>query len=134
MRLRSPPTSSSTRPRIAKARFGSPRACSSITRSSRLVTKVTPLALTACRSTGASKRAERRLPATGKFPEESLAGRRSSSRSWLTVGATDERSRRSSPRTRTGDGPGTLPSTHARPMSSASPASLGRMVIVDTLL
>ena len=36
------------------ARAGSPRACSSITRSSMLATKVTPAAFTACRSQGAS--------------------------------------------------------------------------------
>ncbi len=38
----------------ASARAGSPRACSSITRSSMLATKVTPAALIACRSQGAS--------------------------------------------------------------------------------
>ena len=40
--------------RTASARAGSPRACSSITRSSMLATKVTPAALIACRSQGAS--------------------------------------------------------------------------------
>ncbi|MNC35344.1 hypothetical protein D3C75_838270 [compost metagenome] len=40
--------------RIASALAGSPLACSSTTRSSRLVAKVTPAAFTACRSMGAS--------------------------------------------------------------------------------
>ena len=48
------PISSAMRLRIVSALEKSPRSCSSITRSTMLATKVTPLALTACRSQGAS--------------------------------------------------------------------------------
>src|SRR5688572_16198327 len=119
MRLRSPPTSSSTRSRMALARAGSPLACSSITRSRRLVTKVTPLAFTAWRSTGASS-FEKSAFALGNVPA-SLPGRSCNSRSWLTVGASAEISSRSLPRTSTGVGP----SIHARPTRIAWSASCG---------
>ena len=52
---RSAPMTSVMVRRIASALLASPRACSSITRSSRLVAKVTPAALSACRSHGASR-------------------------------------------------------------------------------
>ena len=53
-RRRSPPMRAVSSPRSASARAGSPAARSSITRSSMLAAKVTPQALTACRSQGAS--------------------------------------------------------------------------------
>ena len=51
---RSSPTSRTTSLRIASAEAGLPRACSSITRSSIEIAKVTPAALSTCRSIGAS--------------------------------------------------------------------------------
>ncbi len=54
MPARLSPSTAPTAARVASALPASPRACSSITRSSRLSTKVTPLALTACKSIGAS--------------------------------------------------------------------------------
>ena len=47
------PITATTARRTASARLASPRACSSITRSNMLATKVTPAALTACKSQGA---------------------------------------------------------------------------------
>ncbi len=52
---RSVPITSVMVSRIASALPASPRACSSITRSSMLVAKVTPQALMVCRSHGASR-------------------------------------------------------------------------------
>ena len=99
----------------------SPRACSSITRSSRLATNVTPLAFTACRSHGASSHGARgSRPSCGRVrqeprrPSRSAAGRpaermadsgSSSVSSPLQVGATPDRSCTVSPRTTTGAGP-----------------------------
>ena len=85
----------------------SPRACSSITRSSRLATNVTPLALIAWRSHGASSHgvSARRAPAVefastsaseamaGSGPARRIAATGSSRfSSWLAVGAMLERS------------------------------------------
>ena len=47
--------------RTCSARAGSPLACSSISRSSRLTAKVTPAALIACRSIGANRSPEKVL-------------------------------------------------------------------------
>jgi hypothetical protein len=51
------PMTATTACRTASARLASPRACSSITRSSMLATKVTPAAFTACKSHGAMNHA-----------------------------------------------------------------------------
>ena len=53
-RARSSPITATIALRTDSAFVGSPRACSSMTRSSMLDTKVTPLALIACKSHGAS--------------------------------------------------------------------------------
>ena len=137
--LRSPPTSVSMRARIASARDGSPRACSSMTRSRRLETKVTPLALTGCRSTGARNRgavlpgrlAASRAPTLPRAGRSRAARIRSAGcsrfRRCAMVGASPERSRTVSPRSSTGLGPGVCPPVHARPTRSAADASRGRM-------
>ena len=56
-----PPSAASTSARAAAARSGAPRACSSITRSSSEIAKVTPAALIACRSFGARNQGFARL-------------------------------------------------------------------------
>ena len=62
MRPRSRPTMATTESRSALAFAASPRACSSMTRSSMLATKVTPLAFSACRSHGARNQASLHVP------------------------------------------------------------------------
>src|SRR5438445_107490 len=119
--------------RTPSASAGLPRARSSMTRSSRLATKVTPLALTACRSQGASSqgREESRWPSrllatmSPRRPRAgaSLMAARSSSgaatfRRWLTVGYDGARSTTSFPRTATTLGPCSA-GTHTRPTSRA---------------
>ena len=63
--------------RAVSARAGSPRACSSITRSSMLRTKVTPEALIAWRSTGASSLGRSSLPAAVAVRQSSRSAIRS---------------------------------------------------------
>ena len=124
--------------RIAAALLASPRACSSITRSSRLVAKVTPEAFSACRSHGARKygdaasrwswallarigaRSPMRLPAARASATGSSAFRRS-----VMVGATRLRSNTPSSRIATMPGPGTSPGSHARPTSVPAVPSAG---------
>ena len=100
---------------------GSPRACSSITRSSMLATNVTPAALIACRSHGASshgcagrgrlggrvgERRRRAMPIRGSDAGARISSRDAGrSKSSLAVGAMADRSSRSSPSTRTSTGP-----------------------------
>jgi hypothetical protein len=124
-------------------RFGlaaSPRACSSITRSSMDATKVTPAALIACRSQGASSQgsvvlrtSQALLASTAAVsasgvpwnPRTAAAGSSSSSR-WAMVGASRDRSMTCSGVTRTSTAP--WPSTQARPTSTAWLASAGSVV------
>ncbi len=127
--------------RTDSAFAGSPRACSSITRSSMLDTKVTPAALIACRSHGASSQgrcasragsdelastsASDPMICARPMPARNAAtGSSSSSRSRI-VGATRDRSSTSLPRTTTGSGP---PASvdHARPTRVACARSRGR--------
>jgi hypothetical protein len=125
--------------RTLSARAGSPRACSSMTRSSMLATKVTPAALIACKSHGARSQgcedarrpsaelasASARLATRGSLPGFRIvwAGSRRFM-SALEVGAMLERSTRSSPRTATSTAPSTA-GTQARPTSNARSASSG---------
>ena len=119
--------------RTDSAFAGSPRACSSMTRSSMLDTKVTPLALIACRSQGArnqgtplSRRCQAELAsvsASGASAGRPVASRStatgsSNSKKALVVAATRERSYTLSPRTQTTAGP-FMAGSHARPISSA---------------
>jgi hypothetical protein len=133
--------------RTPSARAGFPRARSSMTRSSRLETNVTPLALTACRSQGASSHGFD----GSRYPSELLAttssigprggavwidARRSAGlatfRRWLTVGYDRVRSTAWLPRTAMTDGPSSA-GTHARPISKASALSLGTHSRADRL-
>ena len=126
--------------RTASAFAGSPRACSSMTRSSMLDTNVTPLALIACRSQGASSHGKwtsrsrsdelasiaARSPMRGSDPMLRIAmiGSSRSSRS-RTVGARCDRSQSASSRTRATIGPATA-GDHTRPISVACDLSTGR--------
>ena len=133
--------------RTPSARAGLPRARSSMTRSRRLATNVTPLALTACRSAGARShgREGSRRPSTllarisSSGPRAGalrIAARTSAGldafRSWLTVGYAGVRFTASSPRTPMTDGPSSA-GTHARPTSRASRASRGRHSRADSV-
>ena len=126
--------------RMVSALPVSPRACSSITRSSRLRTKVTPLALIGCRSLGASSDG---LP--GFLPSPLFASKASTvvmtlpgavraratrsgrASNWLMVGSIGARST-TSPlgRSAMGEGPAGSPGSQARPSSVASRQSEGR--------
>ena len=136
--VRFSPMTATTARRAASARDASPRACSSITRSSMDATKVTPAALIGCRSQGARNHGPRGGPASaaelastsavaamrGPRCERSLrAGCSDSSRS-LQVAASAERSYTPSARTSTSVGP--RPSSQTRPTSSAAAWSDGR--------
>jgi hypothetical protein len=133
--------------RTPSAMAGFPRARSSMTRSSRLDTNVTPLALTACRSHGARSHglAGSRCPSALLATRSSRGPRggavwitlRTSAgvatfRRWLTVGYNRVRSTASWPRTAMTEGPPSA-GTHARPISKASP-SLGTHSRADSLL
>src|SRR6185437_15511559 len=127
--------------RTASACAGSPRACSSMTRSSMLATNVTPAALIACRSQG-----ERSHGREGSRPSsvelrsvsdnEATRGNASACRisratsgrfrSSLIVAAIPERSSRLSPSMRTMAGPSTS-GIQTRPSSNARSASMGRV-------
>ena len=126
-------------PRTDSAFAASPRACSSITRSSMLDTNVTPAALIACRSLGArsqgfeASRIASSLLASywpivpmrsaAAAPRTARTGS-ARSRSSLVVGATRARSKTAPPRTTTGEGP-CRAGSHARPTSVARAASRG---------
>ena len=71
-RDRSSPTSAVISLRMVTAAAGLPRAFSSMTRSSIEMAKVTPAALMACRSTGASSQGLRRVAAVGRGVGEQL--------------------------------------------------------------
>ena len=137
-RARSSPTSRFTSARIAAAAFRSPRARSSITRSIIDATKVTPAALIACRSIGASSQG---LPwsrssggvlasTSSSLPMRSpVAARRRSagvpdSHRSRMVGKLADISRRSPSRTATTDGP-PASGRHTRPASAACALSSG---------
>ena len=136
--LRLSPITPTTALRTDSAFEASPRACSSITRSSMDATKVTPAAFTACRSQGASSQGSEGSSAScallartaaasairgGAAARMAAAGSGSSS-SWLLVAATRERSYTPSGRTCTRTAP--WPCSQARPTSTASCASTGR--------
>ncbi|MDR8939634.1 hypothetical protein FEP80_00153 [Burkholderia multivorans] len=125
--------------RTARAFAGSPPACSSITRSTRLTANVTPHALIACTSHGASSVGPAPLPS--RVAASSASTRPSDSpAAWRTTSSRSARSNRSavvgtvrvmsntSPRlTTTTLGPACAPSRrHTRPTSSASSRSVGR--------
>src|SRR5882672_7961524 len=143
MPARLSPNTVASEARIASARAASPRACSSITRSSRLATKVTPLALTGCRSQGASSQG-RVLSRVGSQLLASMGSNSatrgacrsrnalriaatgwSSSSSWLVVGARCERSKNAPPSKVTTTGP--TSGNQTRPRSVARALSWGRM-------
>ncbi len=116
---KSSPTSRTTSLRMASAEAGLPRARSSITRSSIEIAKVTPAALSTCRSTGASSQGLAVLRVSGgvlarmasKLPMRSpLVSRKaragsSISQSALTVGTCEETSNTPPSRTATTAGP-----------------------------
>ena len=135
---RSSPTSRLTSARIAAAALRSPRARSSITRSIIDSTNVTPAALIACRSIGASSHGRSRSRPSGgvlastssSLPMRSPcaarrrpAGASASHRSRM-VGKLADMSSRSPSRTATTDGPPTS-GRQTRPASAASAASSG---------
>ena len=140
--LRFSPITLTTAARTASAWLASPRACSSITRSSIEATKVTPAALMACKSHGASSHGNvgsRARPFELASTSEVAASRGSegaawrttwatlgNSSNWLDVAATRERSSTLVESTSTNTGP--VPSTQTRPMSKASGASSGNAV------
>ena len=125
--------------RRASARDGSPLACSSITRSSRLTAKVTPAALIACRSHGASRRmplapasprsaasiSARTSPRSSPSAPPAMASRSLRSNRSATVGAWRVMSTRRPPRTATTAGPSLAPVRQTRPTSSARSRSSG---------
>ena len=135
---RSLPITATTEARTDSARLASPRACSSITRSSIDATKVTPAALIACRSHGATSQGESSTRAVQALlrSTSSVAAMRSpwcartaaagSGRSSkaLQVGARRDRSYTPSVRTCTSTWP--APGRCTRPISTAWSASAGR--------
>ncbi len=144
---RSGPTMAWISRRTPSASAGFPRARSSMTRSSRLATNVTPLAFTAWRSFGARShgRAASREPSTLLATSASIPARtgavwitaRMSTglavfRRWLTVGHVAVRSTASSPLTPMTHGPPAA-GAHARPISSAS-RSAGKHSRAESLI
>ncbi len=135
---RLPPSWRAMLARIASAFSGAPRACSSITRSSIDRGKVTPAALIACRSIGASSQGLRALRCSGgvlarmsssapmRWPlpsRTSAAGSGPSARSRM-VGASLEMSWTPSARTATTAGP-SASGSQTRPASAPAAASFG---------
>ena len=127
--------------RKASARLASPRACSSITRSSKLAMKVTPLALITCKSQGASSQGRptsrmassalattsAQLAMTGNRPaaiasRTAAAGSGSPSKP-LLVSAKGDTSCKWPLCSVTSTGP--VPGSHSRPISSARVWSVG---------
>ena len=135
---RSSPTSRVTSARIAAAAVRSPRARSSITRSSMEIANVTPAAFIACRSTGASSHGFLRSRSSGGVlastasngptgspvaARSAAAGSGASHRSRI-VGNVAVMSIRSAPRSATTDGPATS-GRQTRPARAAVAASSG---------
>lgn len=144
------PMTPTTAWRTASALLASPRACSSITRSSMLATNVTPEALTACRSQGASSqgragsRQDSSLLAITAWAEPSrlacplarcartrAAASATSSRS-LQVGASGQRSYSPSGVAATSTGP--IPGCQMRPIRTACAASSGQQASIGSVV
>ncbi len=137
---RSVPIVASISARIAVARSGWPRACSSIRRSSSDTTNVTPAALIACRSIGASShglresrvsggvlaRISSRLPIRSPAAARRVAAGFSASQRSRIVGAAGVTSYTPSGRTATTAGPPTS-GRQTRPARVARAASAGRV-------
>jgi len=128
------PRTGARRLRMSRARVASPFACSSMTRSSILSAKVTPAALIACRSVGASRlpvSPERKAssgPRSRKFAvSRNRPTRPSISSSADIVAARGVRSSTWPPEMRTGQGP-PVASDQTRPTSDALAACSGRIV------
>ena len=126
----SPPIRCSSLSRIRRRSRKSPRARSSITRSIAEIAKVTPAALTACRSTGARKRLAReaRQLLDAEQPLARDGGGIGKSMRSAMVGAARETSSTAPSRMKTGVGPS---SSSKRPASVASAASSGSIAAVE---